>query len=401
VGGGFGNIAAADSATVAGGEGNYSLGGFSTVAGGQENRSVGAYSAIGGGLAHTADGAYSTIAGGIQNMILSNAHFAAIGGGQGNRIEKNSIEDGVPPAEHAVIGGGRENVVQGNGSVIGGGPYNFIEIGEDESAGDCVIGGGGGNRTKGDLLTIAGGAANRASSVGATIGGGGSHTASGFYSFIGGGYFNVASHDYAVVPGGLWNEASGGFSFAAGRRAKAKHLGAFVWSDASGHDPSQLFSFDSATTNEFAVRATGGVRFVTAIDATGSNIAGVTLAPGSGAWSSLSDRHAKENFTAANAREVLEKVSALPLATWNYKAQDKSIRHLGPMAQDFHAAFGLGESDCTITTVDADGVALAAIQGLHEVVKEKDAEIQSLKKSMTELQAAVARLAEQVRNNSQ
>src|SRR5688572_18884044 len=81
-------------------------------------------------------------------------------------------------------------------------------------------------------------------------------------------------------------------------------------------------------------------------------------------WSSLSDRNAKENFAATNPREVLDKVTALPLATWNYKSQEKPIRHLGPTAQDFHAAFNLGENDRTITTIDADGVALAAIQGL-------------------------------------
>jgi hypothetical protein len=83
----------------------------------------------------------------------------------------------------------------------------------------------------------------------------------------------------------------------------------------------------------------------------------------------LSDRNAKENFTAANSREILDKVAALPMATWNYKAQGAGVRHLGPLAQDFHAAFGLGESDRTITSVDADGVALAAIQGLNQKVE--------------------------------
>jgi flagellar capping protein FliD len=66
---------------------------------------------------------------------------------------------------------------------------------------------------------------------------------------------------------------------------------------------------------------------------------------------------------------MLEKVAVLPLSTWNYKSQDASIRHIGPMAQDFKAAFGVGETDTGITTVDADGVALAAIQGLNEKVE--------------------------------
>ena len=70
-------------------------------------------------------------------------------------------------------------------------------------------------------------------------------------------------------------------------------------------------------------------------------------------------------------RAVLDRVVAMPLATWNYKEQDDSIRHMGPMAQDFHAAFGLGVSDKLIDTVDPDGVALAAIQGLNESTLER------------------------------
>jgi hypothetical protein len=95
----------------------------------------------------------------------------------------------------------------------------------------------------------------------------------------------------------------------------------------------------------------------------------VSLAGGGGAWTTLSDRNAKTNFTQVNAEEVLAKVAALPLSTWNYKSQAEDIRHIGPMAQDFKAAFGVGESDTGITTVDADGVALAAIQGLNEKVE--------------------------------
>jgi len=82
--------------------------------------------------------------------------------------------------------------------------------------------------------------------------------------------------------------------------------------------------------------------------------AGVSLTPGSGTWSSLSDRNAKENFTTANGWEILERAAALPLASWNYKAQGAGVRHLGPTAQDSHAAFGLGEGDRTITTINAD-----------------------------------------------
>jgi hypothetical protein len=87
---------------------------------------------------------------------------------------------------------------------------------------------------------------------------------------------------------------------------------------------------------------------------------------------------------------VLEKVAALPISRWNFKG-DTATPHVGPMAQDFHAAFRLGTDERHIATVDADGVALAAIQGLNqkleETVRQKDERI-------TELEARLARLEE-------
>ena len=90
----------------------------------------------------------------------------------------------------------------------------------------------------------------------------------------------------------------------------------------------------------------------------------------------------------------------MPVKTWNYKTQAADIRHIGPMAQDFKAAFGVGESDTGITTVDADGVALAAIQGLNELVREqrralreRDARIAAMETSLAELRQRVESLA--------
>jgi hypothetical protein len=95
---------------------------------------------------------------------------------------------------------------------------------------------------------------------------------------------------------------------------------------------------------------------------------------------------------------VLSRVAALPLAVWNYKSQDATIRHLGPMAQDFHAAFGLGESDTGITGVDADGVALAAIQGLNQKLEETRAENADLKRELAELKQVINSLTHQLPN---
>ena len=81
-----------------------------------------------------------------------------------------------------------------------------------------------------------------------------------------------------------------------------------------------------------------------------------------------SDRNAKQDFAAVDGRDGLEKIAGMPIQSRSYTNRP-SVKHLGPMAQDFHAAFGLGPDDKHIATVDADGVALAAIQGLNEKVE--------------------------------
>jgi hypothetical protein len=106
-----------------------------------------------------------------------------------------------------------------------------------------------------------------------------------------------------------------------------------------------------------------------------------------------SDRNAKDHFQPVNAREVLEKVTQLPITKWEYKTQSGAT-HMGPMAQDFHAAFSLGHDERHITTVDEDGVALAAIQGLNAKLEEKLAEKESeLSRIQAENQSLAERLA--------
>ena len=96
-----------------------------------------------------------------------------------------------------------------------------------------------------------------------------------------------------------------------------------------------------------------------------------------------------------NPQTVLAKVAALPVTEWNYKTDRQGVQHLGPMAQDFHAAFQLdGADDKHISVVDEGGVALAAIQGLNQKLQEKDAKIGELEKRLGELEATVKALAE-------
>src|SRR5207253_10920040 len=81
------------------------------------------------------------------------------------------------------------------------------------------------------------------------------------------------------------------------------------------------------------------------------------------------DRNAKTEFEPVDTAAVLKRVAALPIQQWRFKTEQPGVKHVGPMAQDFHAAFGLGALPTAIATVDADGVALAAIQGLNQKVE--------------------------------
>lgn len=100
----------------------------------------------------------------------------------------------------------------------------------------------------------------------------------------------------------------------------------------------------------------------------------------------LSDRNLKEKFVEIDSIKVLEQVAAMPITTWNFKDDDPALRHIGPMAQDFHQAFGLGLDNRHISTTDADGVALAAIQALKRMLDEKERKIQELEVRLQKLE---------------
>jgi hypothetical protein len=120
------------------------------------------------------------------------------------------------------------------------------------------------------------------------------------------------------------------------------------------------------------------------------------LPAGSGSWSSLSDRNAKDDITTLDGASLLEKVASLPISAWHYKGQAASIRHVGPMAQDFHAAFGVGEDDKHISTVDAEGVALASVQALYQTVTELKKNLDEKSREVEELRARLAHLEQSI-----
>ncbi|MCI0536554.1 MAG: hypothetical protein L0Z50_15145, partial [Verrucomicrobiales bacterium] len=249
------------------------------------------------------------------------------------------------------------------------------------------------------------------------------------------GHSTVAS-GLASTALGHSSTAGGDFAFAAGYHAAAMHGGSFVWAD------SEARMFSSSTNDQFRVRANGGAVFVGAstmqtfeeaehqfsirnrfyadspdfslnlgywIDDFGDSRGIISVRRGGQpAWLSLnpeasvearistpSDRNRKTGFASVEPRAVLEKVSALPLTTWCY-TNALGIPHLGPVAQDFHAAFGLGADDKHIDAVDADGVALAAIQGLNHKLEQERAsrerEVGELRQTINELRMFVRQL---------
>lgn len=376
-------------------------------------------------LSNATRSSQSTISGGGRNSIADAAPFSTIGGGFDGEIE--------PASDGATIAGGLGNLIRNSSraATISGGQNNTVLA----SVPHATIGGGVSNEIHAgaEQATIAGGRGNQINpgAVAATIGGG-------FQNTI------LTNGFYGTIPGGLENSAAH-LAFAAGTRAKALHAGAFVWADSLGTE------FASTGTDQFLIRARGGVGIGTNDPATQFHVHGTdqTVAIVSGSrgngtffgiqntgggtrWSIIStgsgngegagrllffthasndtkmrlepngnliidgtltqssDRDRKKEIQPVDSASVLQKVLAMPVSTWTYKDDEAHARHLGPMAQDFHAAFGLGESDKGIAAIDADGVALAAIQGLNKKVEEQAREIDQLKETLQRLEQVLA-----------
>jgi hypothetical protein len=297
------------------------------------------------------DQAPNVIGGTADNSVTPGVHSATIAGGgrglAGDPTTANQVTD-----DYGTVGGGGENLA---GNVTG--------TVDDRSF--ATVSGGVGNTASGAEASVSGGEFNTASGSDATVSGGSNNLASGRGAAVAGGENNLAGGLESVTLGGHQNLAQGDQSLAAGFGADAAQNGTFVWADSSP------FIFTSTAANQFSVRSTGGARFVSAVNAGGAPTAGVQLASGGGSWSSLSDRASKRAIRPASGRKVLRKLASVPVSTWSYRAQERSIRHIGPMAQDFYRAFGVGEDRRHIASVDADGVALAAIKGLNRELRRK------------------------------
>jgi hypothetical protein len=337
---------------------------------------------------------------------------APIAPGAGLRIVRDAMVDTVNTVNgssaNAVSAGVRGATIAGGGAPPEESDPDFpFEAPNEVRDHYGTVGGGLSNRA-GDssaspadraFATVGGGFNNIASGYSSTVGGGGANMATGNWSAVGGGSVNRAYGHRSTVAGGADNVAAGDYSWAGGRRAKTHsagaspvdHAGAFAWAD------SEDFDFHTLAANEFAVRSTGGVRFVTAIDVAGAPAwtCGVSAGPGS-SWGCSSDRDRKAGLTPIDAAATLERLVAMPIYRWYAKDDPRRIAHAGPTAQDFMAAFGLGDDDRMIGFADAQGIALAAIQGLNASLEarllDRDAEVSTLRRELTALRREVEAL---------
>jgi Chaperone of endosialidase len=361
-----------------------------------------------------AGGDVSTIAAGGSDAFMGATTGSSIdgtdgfiGAGQIGTISgaESFVGAGSEPAvagNDAAVGAGVVDSASGSGSFVGaGGSLNAqtSEAPEDVVSGqDSFAGAGDENTVSGDDSFDGAGKLNAisAAAMDASIASGDGNAVSAEYAAILGGYGNSASSSYGIVAGGIDDTAAGVLAFALGYHADASHNGSFVWSDYI----SGSATIKDTAANQFITRASGGVTFSSNEAAT----SGVSLTPGSGTWANLSDRNAKTGIVPLDDATVLAKVTALPLGTWSYTSEP-GVRHIGPMAQDFYTAFGAGVDDRHITTVDEDGVALAAIKGLHHalegtrtqqqrVAANEDTELAALSAETQKLDAIVAKLSQ-------
>lgn len=324
------------------------------------------YGVIGGG-------AYNSV--GSNDGVTNNARLAFVGGGYYN----------IAGDDYATVSGGLNNTASALESTIGGG---YLNVANNERT---TVGGGYSNTASGLSSVVGGGDSNIASGSMATVGGGTGNQATNQATTVAGGWVNTASGNAATVPGGANNTAVGAYSFAAGANAYAYQNGTFVWSDTSAPVFNPWTMGPGGWPNSFNVRATGGFYMYTGVDGNGTPTTGSYMSGGSSGWNNVSDPASKTNIQPVNTLSLLESLASLPISSWNYKTQDASIRHIGPMAQEFNAAFGVGEPGKDgekryINSVDIDGVALAAIQGLYQQNQEQAAEIAELKDQLANIQ---------------
>jgi hypothetical protein len=357
VGGGYFNTASGDSSTVGGGYFNTASGLASTVGGGTSNTASGLGSTVGGGESNTARGVWSTVGGGHLNC--AGGWYSWAGG------RRAKVRPAADPGSGACsgVGGGGGNGDQGTFVWADSQEANFVSTGPNQflvrAQGGMAINTN--TPAVGSALTVAGGS-----------------------TFNGVSFFNanvlinpLASLFFGSDTRQMLNLF--GTSFGIGVQDNtlyARTGSSFAWFLGGAHSNGQYSP------------GPGGSLLMT-LGSTAGTPTGTARAQ---SFVNVSDRAAKTAFAAVDVGQILAAVLQLPMASWAYR-NEPTVRHLGPVAQDFHQAFGLGDSDRTISTVDANGVALAAIQGLNAKLEaERDALQAKLEAENAELRARLQRL---------
>jgi hypothetical protein len=371
VAGGVDNNAYGDGAFVGGGGydgygfgGNVAVGGASVISGGKGNLASGLQSTVGGGTTNNASGDYSTIAGGLQN--IASQEYGTVGGGQQNTNTGDyaTISGGVVNMAGGfavAVGGGEQNVASGNFAMVPGGRQCIAAGIGSLAAGYNVDAGYNDSFVWGDGTRKAQDTGSNQFDVLAT---GGAY----FYPSLNGTSIGMDTNsdlDFGTTVRqmlNLFNVPGAANNYGIGIQTATMYF-------RCGNDvPGTSFAwYRGGTPNDSQTNSGGGQTLMT-LSASGLTVNGVVV--------SSSDRNLKAGFAPVNAKAVLEKVAALPITSWHF-TNDVATTHLGPMAQDFYAAFNIGPDDKHIATVDEGGVALAAIQGLDQKVETENAALRA------------------------
>jgi trimeric autotransporter adhesin len=205
--------------------------------------------------------------------------------------------------------------------------------------------------------------------------------------------YTVRAGGQGSVALGYRTTANNDYSVAIGYRASNNtHTGTMAMGDESTTD-----SVRNQADNEFRIRYNGGIRLRVSTAANGNtpgaggNV-GCDLTVAVPSWTCASSRTVKERFQAVDVDDVLERLLAVPVSTWSMIGTDGKVRHMGPVAEDFYAAFPIGLGETTIGLGDIDGVNMAAIQGLARRLEAATAEVRTLQAERDGLEARVRRL---------
>ena len=390
--GGMGNRASGTSSFVGGGGNaggspfpNTASGSGASVVGGFDNQATGFQSIIGGGFQNRAAGGNAVVPGGFDNQATGGVSFAA--GQSARAISSNSMVFNAGTGAFADSGVSTFNVNAPGGFFIS--PTTpRLDFGSQTRQMINLWGGG----TTAYGIGVQGGTQYYRVDAGAS-------NTSGFAWFRGGSHSDVA---FAPGTGGLAVMTLSRDGQLVLPQALQQQIR--IGDSAAGGDVMGIGAQNFATyvrvadTGSFAIYK-GGIHSITeANPGTGGEILGGFFKTGNASLMqnatvtgtlrvvnvvATSDRASKTDFLPINAKAILAKVAALPLSSWAYKHEGSNgVRHIGPMSQDFNKAFKVGPDDKTISMVDASGIALTAIKGLSQIVKEKDAEIATLKREM-------------------